>query len=184
MAERMNMADLMTRLRAVVAAYGADSGRWPAAERHALAEFVATNSEARRLIADDAAFDAVLAAAATDAPAASVARARDSLLSRLETEGDAAGVPQPGGGRIVPFERRPVPRPAVAPDRSLWREAAVLAAALLIGIFTGTQGLIEGSGLDLTALTSSATSAATDSDDISELALGTAGEGLSEEDLL
>jgi len=183
MAERMNMADLMARLRAVVAAYGADSARWPAAERHALAEFIATNAEARRLIDDDAAFDAVLAAAATGAPAASVARARDSLFARLETGADAAGAPQPGG-RIVPLARRPVPRPAAAADRGLWREAAVLAAALLIGIFTGTQGLIEGSGLDLTALTSSATSAATDSDDISELALGTAGEGLSEEDLL
>jgi hypothetical protein len=66
----------------------------------------------------------------------------------------------------------------------MWREAALLAAALLIGVFTGTQGLLEGSGLDLTNLTTTAATASADSDDVSTLALDAESEDLNEEELL
>jgi hypothetical protein len=177
----MMMADLMERLQTVVAAYGADRARWPAADREALSELAATNPEARRLLAGEASFDTLLAAASARAPEAAVARARDQLFARLESETPARGQ----DALIVPFARREAPRPAgAAPGRSMWREAALLAAALLIGVFTGTQGLLEGSGLDLTNLTTTAATASADSDDVSTLALDAESEDLNEEELL
>jgi hypothetical protein len=176
------MADMMKRLQTVVAAYGADRERWPAADRAALSDIVATNPEARRLLAEEASFDALLAAAASHAPEAAVARARDQLFARLEA--DLSDDPARGeGARIVPFARREPPRPAV-PARSMWREAAVLAAALLIGVFTGTQGLLEGGNLDLSSLTTTAGTTSAESDDVSTLALGAGIEDPNEEELL
>jgi hypothetical protein len=57
---------------------------------------------------------------------------------------------------------------------------ALLAAALLLGVFVGTQDIIDGSRLGLPGYEISTTN----SDDISELALGGASETLSVEDLL
>lgn len=176
------MADLMERLQSVVAAYGADRARWPASEREALSEYAATDPDARRCIAEAESLDALLAGAATRVPEPAVARVRDQLLARLEL--DTADTPGPGhDARVVPFARKQAPRPGV-PARSMWREAAVLAAALLVGVFTGRQGLLEGSGLDLGNLTSSAAISSADSDDVSTLALGADSEDLNEEELL
>ncbi len=182
MTRQMTMADLMERLQTVVAAYGADRARWPASEREALSEYAATNPDARRCIAEAESLDALLAGAATRVPEPAVARVRDQLLARLDLE--TADTPAPGhDARVVPFARKQAPRPGV-PARSMWREAAVLAAALLVGVFTGRQGLLEGSGLDLGNLTSSAAISSADSDDVSTLALGADSEDLNEEELL
>jgi hypothetical protein len=172
----------MERLQTVVAAYGADPARWPASEREALSEFAATNPGARRYVAEASSLDALLAVAATHAPEAAVARASDRLFAHLDFE--TADTPAPGhDARVVPFARKQAPRPA-APARSMWREAAVLAAALLVGVFMGTQGLLEGSGLDLGNLTTTAGTMSADSDDVSTLALGAESEDLNEEGLL
>jgi hypothetical protein len=59
-----------------------------------------------------------------------------------------------------------------------------MAAALLIGFFTVSQGLLEGTGLDLSPLSSVASLSASEADDVSSIALGTTEADVSEEDLL
>jgi len=169
----MTTSDHMQRLEAVLAAYGADASRWPAADRARLDGFVAASPQAQARIAEERSFDMLLATPPVTPPAAAMAAATDRLFARLDIEPNAA--------TVVPFKPRPVRAAAPLPARPFWREFAVMAAALLIGFFTVSQGVLDGTGLDLSPLT---TVAASEADDVSAIALGTAADKTSEEDLL
>ncbi|MBM3508935.1 MAG: hypothetical protein FJX61_02180 [Alphaproteobacteria bacterium] len=103
----------LARLRAVVAAYGADSERWPAAERDTLRALLAASPDARAIVGDERSLDRALAL--LDPPAPS-----EALTARLT--------------------RWPLPRAADAPRRGAGirsvmpvTAAAAAAAAVAIG---------------------------------------------------
>jgi hypothetical protein len=175
---QMTMSDPMQRLRDVLSAYGADRARWPAAERSALEAFIAENAEAQALVAQEAEFDGLLAEAAEAAPPAAVARTRASLLEIIDADSASHARAE---GIVVPLRSKSARPAAPVPTRSVWRELSVMAAALLIGFFTVSQGFLEGSSLDPSQFTSSASD---DGDDVSAIALGTTDTDATEEDLL
>jgi hypothetical protein len=167
----------MQRLRDVLDAFGADSSRWPAEERAVLEPFVAGNAEAGRLLAEEAAFDNLLAHAADTVSAVSVQRARSSLLAQIESEAATAGVP--AAGNVIPLLRRP--SAARQPQAHVWRDVGVMAAALLLGFFTVSTGALDGSVLDPAQL---AARVASDADDVSAVALGSTEDDLMQEEML
>jgi hypothetical protein len=180
----MMHSEQMQRLRSVLAAYGADPGRWPTVDRDALGAFVSENGEARALVEAEAAFDGLLNSASAGADRSAAERASALLFARLD--GDTEDHASAHGSNVVPFVPKPnakTPARAYqqgASARGVLKELSVLAAALLIGFFTVSQGLLEGTGLDLGG---DGVVASGESYDAGEIALGSADEG-AEEDLL
>ncbi len=127
------MDALKTRLAEVLAAYGADPARWPAAERGRL-EALARSEP--KLLAEAREIDLVLAKAAKpEIPVGSAAR----LLARA---GQARPAPN-----VAPFVRA-----RRAGSRSIWSwgAAAALAASFACGIFLGTTNFANlGGGGDV-----------------------------------
>lgn len=116
------MDGLKTRLAEVLAAYGADPARWPAAERAGLEALVRKEPG---LLAEAREIDRVLARAPVpQIPAGAAAR----LLARV---GESRPAPN-----VVPFDRPA--RPAQKPSIWSWGAAAALAASFACGIFLGT----------------------------------------------
>jgi hypothetical protein len=116
------MDAMRTRLREVLAAYGADPARWPAAERDRLMALVESEPE---LLAEAREIDLVLARAKQpQVPASAAAR----LLAR-------AGQEKKPQGTVVPFDRAGV---RARPSIWSWGAAAALAASFGLGIFIGT----------------------------------------------
>jgi hypothetical protein len=181
----MAKADQLRRLEAVLSAYGADPTRWPSAHRAELETLITSDADAAAMVAEEASFDRLLGAAPDIVSLASAQAAKDRLLARFdaETGGQPASTSGPSA-TVVPFAPRAAKPVAPAQARSLWREVSVMAAALLIGFFTVSQGLLEGTGLDLSTLSSDASLSASEADDVSSIALGTTGVDVSEEDLL
>ncbi len=174
----MTTAENMDRLRTVLSVYGADPERWPGSDRSVLQSFLAQSAEARRLVAEEAQFDGLLSAASQGVSTSAVDRSKAALFAQLDGElGAAAASP----GVVVPFARKPVQSPAPAASRDFWKEASVMAASLLIGFFTVSQGLLEGSGLDPAQFS---VSSGEEADDVSAIALGHTDADASEEDLL
>lgn len=107
------------RFERLIAAYGADPARWPAAERAGALAFLAANREAAApLLAEAASLDQALATARAAAPSlspralAAIRRgARPGRLGRLR--------------RLLDW-----------PD-ALWQPAGAVAAALLVGFVVG-----------------------------------------------
>jgi hypothetical protein len=125
------MDALKTRLAEVLAAYGADPDRWPAAERDRLLALVESEPG---LVAEALEIDRVLARAASPkTPAGAAAR----LMARAGQER-----PLPN---VVPFDRA---RPRQQPSIWSWGAAAALAASFACGIFLGTTNFanLTGSG--------------------------------------
>ena len=182
---RMTKADQLRRLEAVLSAYGADPARWPAAYRAELETLIAGDADAAAMVAEEASCDRLLDAAPDIVPLASAQAAKDRLLARFdaETGGQPASASGPSA-TVVPFAPRAAKPVAPAHARTLWREVSVMAAALLIGFFSVSQGLLEGTRLDLSQLSSDASLSASEADDVSSIALGTTGVDVSEEDLL
>ncbi len=103
------------RLRAVLDAYGAAPGRWPAAERTALQGLAAERAEARALVAEAAALDRALDEAGAFEPS-------PAALAGALALPDAAGR---GALRLL------------WPFGPLWQPALPLAASLLLGLAVG-----------------------------------------------
>jgi hypothetical protein len=110
------------RFESLIAAYGADPARWPAAERAAAEALLARAPELRARTAQAAALDTALDRWPSPAPPA------------LDAEQLAARVSAMPQGRVVAFRPR---RRAAA----LWPNAAGLAAAALAGFLIGWSGL-------------------------------------------
>ncbi len=154
------MADTMTieRLTEIVDAYGADPLRWPAAERIAAQAFAARDARAAAVVAQAQLLDGLLDAVPAQAPSA-------ALTARV-----LASRPKVSRLRALWND--------LFPGTPLWRPAAGLAAALVLGV--GVQaaaadrlGLNE-TGEVITTLDDRQT-------DIAPLSGGTA---ISEEDVL
>lgn len=130
----------LSQLARLLEAFGADQRRWPAQERNRFAALIAANADARRMLDEARALDAVLAATDTDVAAS------PALLDRIMQA--AAATPQQASkpvGNVIPMRRRqsaPVQMPERAPARSaLPRRAAqaamLLAASLAFGVYLG-----------------------------------------------
>jgi hypothetical protein len=118
------MDAMRTRLAEILAAYGADPARWPAAERDRLLAHVEAAPELQALLAEAREIDQVLARA--KAP-----RVPAGALARLLAEA-ARHKPQPS---VIPFDQaRARPRSSIWS----WGAAAALAASFGLGIFLGT----------------------------------------------
>lgn len=128
--------DEIEALERLLDAYGADRKRWPAAERLRFAPLVASNAEAQRLMAEAAAFDKLL----DMAPCPSAERER-AAVDRIV----AAAVANPS--RVRPASARTPAR-----NQHGWGAAALLAASLALGIFTGWAGFFPGAAQDLVTL--------------------------------
>lgn len=131
MAERGPSTAARDRLRAVLAAYGADPARWPQSDRE-LASLLTTRDPALVAPLDDArTLDLVLAQASHPAPPAA---ATDRLVASVND------LP----GRVVTFtprEQAPHSRRAALPRRLAVLTA--LAASLALGLFLGASGHSE-----------------------------------------
>lgn len=107
----------IARLQAILDAYGAESRRWPAAERMAAEALLARSAEARALRDSAAGLDLVLSISTAPQPSPAL---RDAILQAA---------------------RRPAPAPAPGaadPLRTLWRS--------LLGALTGELGGLRPAG--------------------------------------
>jgi hypothetical protein len=126
------MDAMRTRLADVLAAYGADPARWPAAERDRLMAQLDIAPDLQTLLSEAREVDQVLTGAgAPEVPAGAAAR----LLARA--------VRQKPSATVIPLGRaRARPRPSVWS----WGAAAALAASFGLGIFLGTTNLATSLG--------------------------------------
>jgi hypothetical protein len=113
----------MEEFTSLLDAWGADSSRWPADRRAEADALLARSDEARRLLADEAAFDALLAAAPALAPNTALL---DSVMAI------------PAGNR----QERKAGRWRFGFAPALPRFAG-LAAAALLGFYIGTTSLFQ-----------------------------------------
>lgn len=117
------------RLKAVLAAYGADPAHWPESDRKLAPLLASGDPELLAQVQDARATDAALARAShPESPAGAAER----LVARVAEE----------PGRVVSFAARareqPPPTPAALPGRLA--AAAALAASLLLGLYLGASG--------------------------------------------
>ncbi len=127
--------------------FGADRTRWPLSARAGAAALVAVNADARRMLAEAAALDAVLAQGseqqhlAGDAPTAALAArivAAAASTPRIVASTPAAIMaPAPAPKRSQGAVRASSHRAAAQFGTDTWRGAALLAASLMIGVFVG-----------------------------------------------
>lgn len=113
----------VARFRDLVAAYGANSARWPEAERDAARALIAASAEARDIVARAERLDTALAALPADVPDAALSRLMAATAfppSRRSTRALAAGFDWRGMMAGV-----------------LWPRAAGLAAIAVLGIVVG-----------------------------------------------
>jgi anti-sigma factor RsiW len=120
----------LERFAELVAAYGTDPGRWPAAERRAVGSLLAASTEAQQLVREAEAFDALLAA---PLPAIEPSAA---LRSRIM----AQAMPQPKqpGWRIQIAEAFGL----LFPSGRMVPQLAALTLALAIGIGAGFTNIL------------------------------------------
>ena len=124
-----NIKNKLDRLEHVLDSFGADSTRWPAADRAALESFTETNKSAARLMNEAKALARVMDAA----PAfhASAALREQIVAAALEDPGrEASVVPLRSARGKVFFSRRAA---------SMW-PAAALAASFAFGLYMGVAG--------------------------------------------
>lgn len=139
----MDKADLDT-LERVLATFGADRDRWPAAERLRLASLIAESTEARRMVAEARALGRLL----DKAPAVSPQR-QDALAARLMMEIGDRDARSARSGEVIPLGDRSrmsgsssarVARPPFGRPRAA-SAAALLAASLVGGLVLGWSTL-------------------------------------------
>ena len=128
----------MTRFQELVAAYGGDVRRWPAAERETAQEFAGREPAAARLLADAADLDRLLDAGAAAVPPADLAA---RIVASLPTDGPVGQQAAHVDGAVRPAMLRQgvgwvarlrgvldgLPRPA----------AAVMGGAAFAGLIVG-----------------------------------------------
>ena len=173
--ESANTRDEIEALQRLLEGHGADRSRWPARERLRFTSLLAESREARRVLAEAEALDALLDTASEPSPAEiSALSARIAAAAGREPVRPAA--------RVRSVQRNPLraDRPA---QREIfnWPAAALLAASLVIGVFAGSADFVEMPGSAPTVVASLENDA---EGDASQLALGGDTTGLGEEDLL
>jgi hypothetical protein len=119
------MTESMTleRLRALIAAYGANPARWPLAERPAAEALLARSPEARAALADAEPLDTLLDAVPALSPSPALRAAVLADMPRMARSG-RIGWWANARALLVEFDGLPAVRP-------------LLAASLLLGLFAG-----------------------------------------------
>ncbi|MEQ1696641.1 MAG: hypothetical protein ABL901_12435 [Hyphomicrobiaceae bacterium] len=125
----------LQELNQLLETYGADMGRWPAADRISLSRFIAINPRAKAAVAEAAALDRLLDAA----PRVSVARQR-ALAERIVTAAVASNPSVVKPGNVVPFRAAKSTTLPFFGGHARHAAGALLAASLVLGIFAGTSG--------------------------------------------
>jgi hypothetical protein len=122
----------------LIEVYGAERTRWPLGARAGAAALLAADAEARRVLAEAAALDAVLARGVADiAPDATVSSALAARIVAAAAKAPRlAAISEPSGPLRV--SGRPVSKDA---RTDIWRAAAVLAASMVLGVFVGQSQL-------------------------------------------
>ncbi len=147
------------RIEELLAAYGADTDRWPAGEREVLDGL--EPAERARLLAPEQALDRLIANAREMAAAGAP---RDDLISAIMERAADSGARETNApdGNVVNMSRRAIgsTTPAHQPSRRDWTAAAaLLAASLVLGLLVGSsermQSTVLGIG-DLAGITTSA----------------------------
>jgi hypothetical protein len=131
MNDRDNRRDegMVERLAKVTAAYGADPARWPAGERAALKDILADMDAAAEQLDEERALDRLLDMVPPPEPPPG---AVDRVFA-------AAGIRTPGGD-VVPFRRA---GPLAPVGLRFGPAIGLIAASLVLGIFTGTTRLVD-----------------------------------------
>lgn len=177
----------LREFRRFVESHGAERTRWPAADRLRFATLLSASQEARHILAEEEAFERLLA----EAPEVSASEAQgvtDALLASLaaheapERAGGSSGAGARDGADIVTLPLRGDSPGRPAARRSFAIEGLLLAASLVLGIFTGLQGLVDTDAIP--GLSATATSAADSDIDAGEIALGLSQGGFAPEDFL
>jgi hypothetical protein len=117
--------------------YGADQRRWPLEARERFAPLLAGDPGARTLLAEARALDRLL----NCAPVPSACRERalsDRIVAAISNQRDRARTAERAARMIEMPGKRQVAR-TVAPGIA-WQAAALLAAALAIGVYVGAAG--------------------------------------------
>ena len=134
-------------LEGLLEVYGADRTRWPARERLRFASFISEDDEARRLLNEAAALDALLDRAPRASEdrehalkeriVAAALRSSERQLAVVETEGNST--------RLAVRKRQPAVAALLSkvPVPNEWPAAAVLAASLVLGVMLGTAGTFQ-----------------------------------------
>lgn len=127
--DKSSRKGMVERLARVTAAYGADPARWPADERAALKDILADMDAAAEQLDEERALDRLLdMVPPAEPPPGSV----DRVLA-------AAGI-HPPGGDVLPFRRA---GPMAPVGLRLGPAIGLIAASLVLGIFTGTTHLVD-----------------------------------------
>ena len=143
----------LSRLQALLEAYGADTKRWPHQYRQVAEAMLASHAEARAMWDEARTLELLLdhAPLRDAAPQADLAA---RIVARATSERPAMTAAQPLPDNVVPL-RRSTPQTATPPAvrgvgsrRSDWRTGGVLAASLMLGLLIGSFGLTA-SMLDL-----------------------------------
>jgi hypothetical protein len=125
----------LERFEELIAAYGADSARWPHEERAAMGQALETSADAAAILARaarlDAALDTRLAPASSDLEARIL---RDMHHAIGDESADAFGVEidNENDSEIIAF-----PQTTPTPTRMVWSMATALAACFVGGIMIG-----------------------------------------------
>jgi hypothetical protein len=162
-------------LELVLERFGSDRTRWPAPVRRNFAGLLSSNPEAQKRLREAEALDRLLDLAPM--PQIDTRALTDRILGAAAAEAprikpDVAARPQ----GVAPFRRRP-PMGAV---EAQWPAAALLAASLVLGVFSGFWGTFDTAVAPLMTA-----SAAVETEiDPGQLALDSDGISMFEEDLL
>ncbi|MGY0714627.1 hypothetical protein [Azospirillum argentinense] len=107
--------------------YGGDIDRWPATDGVDALTLLENSAEARAILADAAALDALLDRAAPAVDEDSVHRVMDGIAARLDAP---------------PAERVPAPWTLSAPPMRFWPTAGFLAVMGMAGFLAAAQGVL------------------------------------------
>ncbi|HEX4893732.1 MAG TPA: hypothetical protein VFV47_10620 [Hyphomicrobiaceae bacterium] len=136
---------------ALIATFGADSGRWPPGRRAAAEALLASDRRARASLAEMQALERVLVTPPpVDAGRERALAERIVAIARSEAASRGAMDGVGAAGNVVRFDRRPSPSSGVVrspplPRRAAWQVGSLLAASLALGLALGSVGPLPGS---------------------------------------
>jgi hypothetical protein len=138
----------LARLQQVLDSAGAKPARWPAAERAGLERLVASDTKARRMVAEARALDRLLTLGQSR-EADVLDTTIDSIMARITDRQPAvAATPQVvaapvvASGKVLPFPPRDKRPTGTVLNQSMLQAGALLAACLLVGVVVGPTGRI------------------------------------------
>jgi len=123
-------------LQGLVDVYGGDETRWPLAQRARFASFVAEVPEARAMVAEARALDAMIGQASRSDTASAKAIAARAVRSVQAHSARTDAIAPERHANVVRW-----PRPSLRIEA--WAAAAVMVAALAFGLFAGQSGWID-----------------------------------------